>query len=271
MWCWKPSEETPYTGGLFFAEIFDAVGVPDGVLNVVTCSRENVPQVGDELIEHRLVKGISFTGSTPVGRVIAAKAGAHLKKCCVELGGKDALIICEDADMERATQAANFAASCIRGRFVCLLRKYWYRNRSMTSFFSEFVQRAARLKTGDPVADNSHVIGPLINDKQAFKVKEQIDDALAKGATAVLGGKVEGRFVHPTILTGVTADMKVYSEETFGPVVPVIPFREDADAVAIANDSEYGLSSGVITQNEARGWRLPQNLRLACVISTAAR
>lgn len=249
----KPSEETPYTGGLFFAEIFDAVGVPDGVLNVVTCSRENVPQVGDELIEHRLVKGISFTGSTPVGRVIAAKAGAHLKKCCVELGGKDALIICEDADMERATQAANFGSFMHQGQICMSVEKILVQEQIYDRFLSEFVQRAAKLKTGDPVADNSHVIGPLINDKQAFKVKEQIDDALAKGATAVLGGKVEGRFVHPTILTGVTADMKVYSEETFGPVVPVIPFREDADAVAIANDSEYGLSSGVITQNEARG------------------
>ena len=101
----KPSEETPYTGGMIFAEIFEAAGVPAGVLNVVTCSRENVPAVGDMIVEHPLVKGISFTGSTPVGRVIAAKAGAHLKKCCVELGGKDALIVCDDADMDRATAA----------------------------------------------------------------------------------------------------------------------------------------------------------------------
>ena len=249
----KPSEETPYTGGLIFAEIFDAVGVPAGVLNVVPCSRENVSTVGDELIENPLVKGISFTGSTPVGRVIAAKAGAHLKKCCVELGGKDALIICEDADMDRATSAANFGSFMHQGQICMSVEKILVQEQIYDSFLHAFVERASKLKVGDPLADNGHVIGPLINDKQVGKVKEQIEDALAKGAKAVLGGKVEGRFVEPTILTGVTPDMKIYAEETFGPVVPVIPFREDADAIAIANDSEYGLSSGVITRNEARG------------------
>ena len=115
----KPSEETPYCGGLLFAEIFKEAGVPDGVLNVVTCSRDNVQGVGDELIDNPRVKGISFTGSTPVGRMIAARAGAHLKKACVELGGKDALIVCDDADMERATQAANFGSFMHQGQ-ICM-------------------------------------------------------------------------------------------------------------------------------------------------------
>ncbi len=223
------------------------------MLNVVSCSRDNVSAVGDELIENPLIKGISFTGSTPVGRIIAAKAGAHLKKCCVELGGKDALIICEDADMERATSAANFGSFMHQGQICMSVEKILVQEQIYDDFLQAFVARAAKLKVGDPLADNGNVIGPLINDKQAGKVKEQIEDALAKGAKAVLGGKVEGRFVEPTILTGVTPDMKIYAEETFGPVVPVIPFREDSEAIAIANDSEYGLSSGVITRNEARG------------------
>ncbi len=257
----KPSEETPYTGGMIFAEIFDAVGVPAGVLNVVTCSRDNVQPVGDVLIEHPLVKGISFTGSTPVGRVIAAKAGAHLKKCCVELGGKDALIVLEDADMDRATAAANFGSFMHQGQICMSVEKILVQERIYDQFLRRFVERAGKLKVGDPLADKGHVIGPLINDKQAGKVKEQIDDALAKGATAVLGGGVNGRFVEPTILTGVTPNMKVYAEETFGPVVPVIPFRNDDEAVAIANDSEYGLSSGVITQDEARGLAIAEALQ----------
>jgi aldehyde dehydrogenase (NAD+) len=123
-----------------------------------------------------------------------------------------------------------------------------------------FVERASKLKMGDPTHDKSNVIGPLINDKQVAKVKAQIDDALAQGAKLLLGGGVRGRFVEPTILLGVTPQMLVYREETFGPVVPVIPFDSDDEAVAIANDTEYGLSSGVITRDEQRGLAIAQRL-----------
>ena len=149
----KPSEETPYTGGMIFAEIFEAAGVPAGVLNVVTCSRENVPAVGDVIIEHPLVKGISFTGSTPVGRVIAAKAGAHLKKCCVELGGKDALIVCDDADMDRATAAANFGSFMHQGQICMSVEKILVQEPVFDAFLSRFAERASKLKVGDPNAD----------------------------------------------------------------------------------------------------------------------
>lgn len=256
----KPSEETPYTGGLFFAEIFEEAGVPAGVLNVITCSRDNVQAVGDELIDHPAVKGISFTGSTPVGRMIAARAGAHLKKACVELGGKDALIVCEDADLERATQAANFGSFMHQGQICMSVEKILVQEQIFQPFVERFVERASRLKVGDPTKDPSHVIGPLINDKQAAKVKEQIDDAVAKGATVALGGGVKGRYVEPTILLNVTPDMLVYRDETFGPVVPVIPFATDDQAIAIANDTEYGLSSGVITRDESRALAIANRL-----------
>ena len=256
----KPSEETPYCGGLIFAEMFEEAGVPPGVLNVITCSREQVATVGDELIDNPRIKGISFTGSTPVGRMIAARAGAHLKKACVELGGKDALIVCDDADMERATAAANFGSFMHQGQICMSVEKVLVQDTIFEPFVKRFVERAAKLKMGDPTHDPSCVIGPLINDKQAAKVKEQIDDALAKGARVLLGGQVRGRFVEPTILLGVTPQMKLYQEETFGPVVPVIPFRTDEEAIAIANDTEYGLSSGVITRNEARGLAIASRL-----------
>ncbi|MFZ9107928.1 MAG: aldehyde dehydrogenase family protein [Burkholderiaceae bacterium] len=256
----KPSEETPYTGGLFFAEVFEEAGVPAGVLNVVTCSRDNVQSVGDELIDHPAVKGISFTGSTPVGRMIAARAGAHLKKACVELGGKDALIVCEDADLERATQAANFGSFMHQGQICMSVEKILVQEQIFQPFVERFVERASRLKVGDPTKDPSHVIGPLINDKQAAKVKEQIEDAVAKGATVALGGGVKGRYVEPTILLNVTPDMLVYRDETFGPVVPVIPFTTDDQAIAIANDTEYGLSSGVITRDESRALAIANRL-----------
>jgi aldehyde dehydrogenase (NAD+) len=255
----KPSEETPYCGGLLYAEVFADAGVPAGVLNVVTCSRANVQAVGEELIDNPRVKGISFTGSTAVGRQIAARAGAHLKKCCVELGGKDALIVCEDADLERASAAANFGSFMHQGQICMSVEKVLVHEKIYEEFVRRFVERAAKLKVGDP-RDKSNVIGPLINDKQAAKVKEQIDDAVAKGAKVLLGGKVNGRFVEPTILTGVTPDMKVYQDETFGPVAPVIAFANDAEAIAIANDTEYGLSSGVMTRDEQRGLAIARRL-----------
>ncbi len=256
----KPSEETPYVGGLLFAEIFEEAGIPPGVLNVVTCSRENVQEVGDEMIENPAVKAIAFTGSTAVGRAIAAKAGAHLKKCCMELGGKDPLIICEDADLERATQAANFGSFMHQGQICMSVEKLLVHESIFEDFLAKFVDRAAKLKVGPPLADRNNVIGPLINDKQVANVRSQLEDAFAKGARAVLGGGINGRFVDPTILVGVTPDMKVYREETFGPVAPVIPFRSDDEAIAIANDSPYGLSSGVFTGDEQRGLEIAHRL-----------
>ena len=256
----KPSEETPYCGGLLYAEVFAEAGLPEGVLNVVTCSRDNVQAVGEELIDNPRVKGVSFTGSTAVGRQIAARAGAHLKKCCVELGGKDALIVCDDADIERASAAASFGSFMHQGQICMSVEKVLVHEKVFDEFLRRFVERAARLKVGDPVKDKSNIIGPLINDRQAAKVKEQIEDAVAKGARIALGGKVNGRFVEPTILVGVTPDMKVYQDETFGPVAPVIPFRTDDEAVAIANDTEYGLSSGVMTRDEQRGLAIARRL-----------
>ncbi|MDP6526791.1 MAG: aldehyde dehydrogenase family protein, partial [Kiritimatiellia bacterium] len=256
----KPSEETPYCGGLLFAEIFEEAGVPGGVLNVITCSRDNVSVVGEEMVEHPLVKGISFTGSTAVGREIAARAGAHLKKCCVELGGKDALIICDDADMDRASGAANFGSFMHQGQICMSVEKILVQESVLPEFLERFKERASKLKVGDTTKDKSHVIGPLINDRQVARVKSQMDDAVAKGADIVLGGKVDGRFVEPTIVTGVTSDMTLYRDETFGPVVSVIPFDTDEQAVAIANDTEYGLSSGVITKDEYRGLEIAQKL-----------
>ena len=255
----KPSEDTPYCGGLFFAEVMEEAGIPKGVFNVITCSRENVVKMGDELIENLLVKGVSFTGSTQVGRSIAAKCGAYLKKCCVELGGKDSLIVRADADMERATQAANFGSFMHQGQICMSVEKVLVQRSIFNEFLEKFVARAARLKVGD-TADPENVIGPLINDRQVDRVKSQLEDAIAKGAKVELGGKIEGRFVYPTILTGVTPAMLVYQDETFGPVVPVIPFETDEEAISIANDTEYGLSSGIITADEEKALQMARQL-----------
>ena len=255
----KPSEETPYMGGLFFAEIMEEAGVPPGVFNVVTCSRDNVAAVGDELVDNPTVKGIAFTGSTAVGRRIAAKCGAHLKKCCIELGGKDSLIVLEDANMERATSAASFGAFMHQGQVCMSVEKVLVQEQVYDTFLQGFVARASKLKTGN-VADKSNVIGPLINDRQAARVKHQLEDAQAKGAKLALGGGVNGRFVEPTIVTHVTPDMDIWRDETFGPVAVVAPFRNDAEAIAMNNDTEYGLSSGIISEDEHRAMEIAQQL-----------
>jgi len=255
----KPSEDTPFCGGLFFAEVLEEVGVPPGVFNVVTSSRESVAEMGDELVENPIVKGISFTGSTPVGHSIAAKAGAHLKKCCVELGGRDSLIVLEDADMERATSSASFGAFMHQGQICMSMEKVLVHESIYHDFLAELKARTAKLKMGD-TGDKSNVIGPLINDRQVTRVAGQIEDAVAKGAKVEIGGGVQGRFVQPTIFTNVNTSMDVWRNETFGPVVVVVPFSTDDEAIALNNDTEYGLSSGIITRNEARALEMSQRL-----------
>ena len=248
----KPSEDTPYLGGLLFAEIFEEAGLPKGVFNVVTCSRDNVAAVGDELIENPLVKGISFTGSTAVGRLVSAKAGAHLKKCCVELGGKNSLIICDDADLERATQAANFGAFMHQGQICMSIERVIVADKIYDKFLDKFLPRVKKLKVGD-ASDKENVLGPVINDRAAQRLRRHFDDARSKGAKILAGGEINGRFVTPTVFANVTPDMALYQEESFGPVCSVFKSRNDEDAIRIANDSEYGLTAGVMTASEERG------------------
>ena len=266
----KPSEETPYQGGLFFAEVMEEAGVPPGVFNVITCSRDNVAEVGDEMVDNPKVKGVAFTGSAAVGRRIAAKCGAHLKKACIELGGKDSLIVLEDADMERATSSASFGAFMHQGQICMSVEKVLVQEQVFDEFLKGFVARAAKLKTGN-TADKANVIGPLINDRQAARVKHQLEDAVAKGAKIAIGGGVNGRFVEPTIVTNVTSDMDIWRDETFGPVAVVVPFKDDFEAVAMNNDTEYGLSAGIIRGTSIVQCKWRRCLKPACATSTVHR
>ena len=200
----KPSEETPYCGGLLFAEVFEEAGLPEGVFNVVTCSRDNVQEVGDELIEHPCVKGISFTGSTAVGRQIAAQAGAHLKKCCVELGGKDSLIVCDDADMERATQAANFGSFMHQGQICMSVEKVLVHEKIFDHFLKRFVERAPKLQ-GRRSDQRQGAHHRPADQRQAGGQGEGADRRRDRqGREGGARRQDRGRFVEPTILLGVT-------------------------------------------------------------------
>ena len=256
----KPSEETPVCGGLMIAELFEAAGFPKGVFNVVPCSRNRVVEVGDELVSNPGVNAISFTGSTAVGKQIAAKAGGLLKKACLELGGKDPLIVLEDADLDRAIDATVFGAFMHQGQ-ICMSAERIIVHESLANDVIQGVTaRVKALKTGDP-GDIGNVIGPIINQKQLDNIHAQVTQARESGATIHTGGEYEGLFYKPTVISNVTRDMRIFKEETFGPVAPFITFRSDDEAVEIANDSIYGLSSGIITQDEERGLAMGQRLQ----------
>jgi len=255
----KPSEETPVSGGLLLAEVFAAAGLPEGVFNVVTCSRANVADVGDELVSNPSVRGISFTGSTTVGKGVAARAGSLLKKACVELGGKDALIVLDDADLERAVNAATFGAFMHQGQICMSVERIIVQQAVADEFTRRLVANVKMLGSGDP-ASMGGVIGPLINEKQLKIVHDQVTDAVEKGAVLLTGGHYQGLFYEPTVLAGVRPDMKIYHEETFGPVAPVITVADMEEAIAVANDSEYGLSAGIITGDEERGMEVARRL-----------
>lgn len=255
----KPSEETPVSGGLILAEILEEAGVPKGVFNVVTCSRDNVGEVGDELVTNPAVRGISFTGSTAVGAEIAAKAGRLFKRCVLELGGKDALIVLDDADIERAVNAATFGAFMHQGQICMSVERIIVDRKIAETFTEQFVANVKKLKVGDP-KEIGNCIGPVINRKQLERIVAHVDDAVSRGAKLLAGGGHKGLFYEPTVLADVTSDMRVFREETFGPVAPIIVANDEDDAVRLANDSDYGLSAGIITADEERGLAVARRL-----------
>jgi aldehyde dehydrogenase (NAD+) len=245
---------------LLLAEVPVVAGYPQGVFTVLTAWRDLVAEVGDELIANPLVHGVSFTGSSAVGAKIAAKAGGLLKKCCVELGGKDALIVLDDADIEKAVNAATFGSFMHQGQICMSVERIFVHEAVAAEFTEKFVQNTKKLKVGNP-REMGNCIGPIINQKQLDKIRAQVDDAVAKGAKVLCGGKHQGLFFEPTVLTGVTRDMQVMREETFGPIAPVMTVKSVDEAVELANDTEYGLSAGIITRNEERGLAIARRLR----------
>ena len=248
----KPSEETPVTGGLMIAEVFEEAGIPPGVLNVVTCSRENVAEVGDELVSSPKVKAISFTGSTAVGRSIAGRAGSLLKTACVELGGKDSLIVLDDADLDVAVKAARFGAFFHQGQICMSAERIIVDRKLEDAFMTRFVAATKELKVGDP-ARMENQIGPMINESQARKVDARLAQARVDGVQFHAGGTRDGLYYQPTVITGATPEMEIFHEEVFGPVANIMFAGGEDEAIALANNCKYGLSASVITQDEERG------------------
>ncbi|HVW70542.1 MAG TPA: aldehyde dehydrogenase family protein [Steroidobacteraceae bacterium] len=256
----KPSEETPVTG-LKIAEIFHEAGLPAGVLNVVPGPARHV---GDVLLSDPRVRMITFTGSTQVGKLIAVEAAKHLKKFTLELGGKNPLIVLRDADLDYAVRAACFGIFFHQGQ-VCMANSRLIVEAPVYEAFCErFVARASGYKVGDP-RDPKTIIGPLIRNTQCGVIDGHVQDAVAKGARVLMGGKHQDNFYQPTVLADVTRQMRVYAEESFGPVTSIIRVEDSEEALAVANDTAYGLSSGVITNDLQKALDLALRLEAGMV------
>jgi aldehyde dehydrogenase (NAD+) len=256
----KPSSETPVIG-LKIAELFEKAGLPAGVLNVVTGPG---PTVGDELVVNPKVRLVTLTGETVTGRKVAEKAGANLKPVVLELGGKDPVIVLKDADLDYAVDAVCFGAFMHQGEICMSVERVIVEKQIADEFSKRLATKAKTLRIGDP-KDPKTIIGPLINQKQLQTVDTQVKDAVERGAKLMCGGKYKGLFYEPTVLTGVTREMRIFREETFGPTAPITAVRDVDEAIEVANDTEYGLSSGVITNDLQKALYIAERLESGMV------
>ncbi|MGO4713777.1 aldehyde dehydrogenase [Bradyrhizobium sp. 2TAF24] len=242
----KASELCPATQRLI-GQVFREAGFPAGVVNVISNQPEDAAAVVEALIAHPAVKRINFTGSTRVGRIIAETAGRHLKPVLLELGGKAPLVVLDDANIDDAVDAAIFGSFANQGQICMSTERIIVDEKIADTFVAKFAARAKKLPAGNP---REHVVlGSLVSVEAAEKVEELIADAKAKGAEVVAGGGRTGSIMEATVIDRVTPAMRIYSEESFGPAKSVIRVKGDDEAVRVANDTEYGLSSAVFSRD----------------------
>lgn len=260
----KPSEDAPVVAGLMIAEVMEEAGLPAGVLNVITNAPGEIGPVADAVFESDAVRLIMFTGSAPTARRLAERAGRHLKRTVLELGGYNPLIVLADADVDRAVEAALFASFYHQGQICMNARKIIVERPLMAQFTDAFVARAETLVRGDP-ADPATFIGPLITDRAAELVEAQVAEAVAAGGRVLTGGTRDGRLFAPTILADVPATADAAREEIFGPVVLVEAADSGEDAVRIANATCYGLSAAILSGNADRALSLAHGLEAGMI------
>jgi acyl-CoA reductase-like NAD-dependent aldehyde dehydrogenase len=260
----KPSEHSPYVGGLLWGEIFAEAGLPDGALNVVTHAPGEAGPIGEELTENPAVRVINFTGSTNTGRKLAEAAGRNLKRVLLELGGSNPLIVLGDADLEYAVDASAFGAFLHQGQICMSARRIIVEQSIADTFVDRLVEKTKGLKAGDPKEQDT-IIGPLITEDLVATVKSRVDDLVGKGARVLAGGEVDGSVYQATLLTDVPDDSEFAQVETFGPVASIDVVGSADEAVERANDTPYGLSAGIITSDTERGLALAQKIQAGIV------
>ena len=254
----KASETCPATH-MLIGTVLQEAGLPKGVINVVTHAREDAPQVVEALIAHPAVRRINFTGSTRVGKLIAMTCAKYLKPVVLELGGKAPLVVLDDADLEDVVNAAAFGAFANSGQICMSTERIIVDNKIADAFVGKLSTKANSLPYGDP--RGKVVLGSLVSEHSANRMQELLDDAVKQGAKVVAGGKRSGTVWSATLLDNVNPQMKIYREESFGPVKSIIRVDGDDEAVSVANDTEYGLSSAVFSQNIQRAMAVARRIQ----------
>jgi benzaldehyde dehydrogenase (NAD) len=243
-----------------FAAVFREAGLPEGVLQVVVGGAD----VGEALVTDRNVSVVSFTGSTAVGRRVGQLAGGLLKKVSLELGGNNAFIVFDDADLDAAAAAGAFSAFQFQGQVCFAAGRHLVDRRVADRYISALTEKAKRLRTGDPYREDVE-LGPIVNEKQIARVDGIVQRSIAAGAVVNVGATHEGLFYRPTVLTSVTPEMPAFTDEIFGPVAPITVFETEEEAVALANASSYGLVASIYTRSTARGLAVANRMRTGMV------
>jgi benzaldehyde dehydrogenase (NAD) len=256
----KPDPQTPITGGFILARLFEAAGLPAGLLHVLPGGAA----AGEALITDPQVTMISFTGSTATGKRVGELASKHLKKVTLELGGKNSMIVLDDADLEVAASSVAWSAYLHQGQICMATGKVLAHRKVVRELTERLVEKAKKLPVGDPNSQQV-ALGPIISERQLLRVDGIVQDAVQRGAILRAGGTYDKLFYKPTVLEDVRPDMRVFQEEVFGPVAAVVPFDSDEEAIALNNNTDYGLSVGVMTQSIERAMNFTARLKTGII------
>jgi succinate-semialdehyde dehydrogenase/glutarate-semialdehyde dehydrogenase len=259
----KPASETPYSA-LAMAVLAERAGVPKGLLSIVT---GDAKEIGLEMTESNIVRKLTFTGSTPVGRLLMRQCADTIKKVSLELGGNAPFIVCEDADLDAAVEGAMASKYRNTGQTCVCANRIFVHDAVYDAFAEKLAAKVSQLKVGNGTEDGVE-IGPLITEKAVQKVESHVKDALEKGGRVLTGGKRHekgGTFFEPTVIVDATRDMQVFGEETFGPMAPLIRFKTDDEVLEMANDTEFGLASYFYSRDIGRIWKMAEGLESGLV------